>query len=71
MKMETSINVMNLVMGTLKVREGHCEDRPLGRWLVQALHTYFLHGFGSALGFQSQFGKLPWGVGLGGFFSGS
>ena len=36
--METSINVMNLVMGTLKVREGHCEDRPLGRWLVQALH---------------------------------
>ena len=71
MKIVTSINVMNLVMGTLKVREGHCEDRPLGRWLVQALHTYFLHGFGPALGFQSQFGKLPWGVGLGGFFSGS
>lgn len=40
--METSINVMNLVMGTLKVREGHCEDR--SRQVVgSGLHTYFLH----------------------------
>ena len=42
--METSINMMNLVMGTLKVREGHCEDRPLGipTWFRPCIPTFIM-----------------------------